>query len=145
MSSVFDPWVWRFDPSDGRELATYSRGEHVEECSWQIGPELRHCVDARENAREFILKNWRSKKRAYVAVDFPCIDCAPVRHLFIEPDTTGRWRIATVLEDRRFAPRYPPNAFGVKYRRANRREVDRERVRRVLSFLDESGKELASF
>src|SRR5688500_7447651 len=67
----------RFDSAVGRELRRYDIGGQVEEFSWRTGRELQRCLRDRENARRFILDHWRSKKRAYIAIDFLCADCMP--------------------------------------------------------------------
>ncbi|MEO8043241.1 MAG: hypothetical protein ABI646_11565, partial [Acidobacteriota bacterium] len=99
----------------------------------------------REDARTFIYAHWQSKKPAYVAIDFPCIDCAPTRHVFIDQNESGQWRIARVLEESRFPPRHRKDAFDVKYRPANREGRLEEKGPRILSFLDTAGEEIDSF
>ena len=141
-------WSWSFDPSDGREISTYDKGEHVDECSWYGDDEFETClkrsVERRENARRFIYEHWRSKTLAYISIDRRCIDCAPTDHIFIEPDDTGRWRILIVAEEPRFPPRYH-TAHDVTYRRATSDERSEEKVSRILSFKDSSGREIDSF
>jgi hypothetical protein len=133
-----------FDPADGRELSEYALGGHVNECGWS---EVRgsRCLKRREEARRFIYEHWRSKQRAYIAVDFSCDDCSPTLHIFIEPTQAGEWRIATVLEE----PRYPayrgPDAFDVKYRKTTEDDLWSRRATRVLSFRDRSNVEVDSF
>jgi len=135
-----------FDPADGRDLTIYEFGGQVEECSWKPGEEeFRECVAKRETARRFIFDQWRSKKRSYIAIHLPCIDCMPTLHVFLEPDDAGRWRIVSVLEENRFDPERWPDALDVTYRKATRDERRREQTVRVLSFLDSSGSEVDSF
>jgi hypothetical protein len=134
-----------FDPAAGRDLRLYDRGGSIEECSWQLGRELRSCLETRENARRFIYEHWLSRKPGYIAIDFRCVDCMPVLHVFIEPGDSGRWRVVRVLEDRRFNPVPRPDAIDVRYRAADPDEQGREQTSRVLSFIDSSGAEIDSF
>jgi hypothetical protein len=137
--------VWRFDPSVGRDLRLYEFGGHFEECSARTGRQERECLKKRKEARKFLYARWRSKKPAYIAIDFPCTDCGPTLHVFVDQDEAGRWRIARVLEESRYPPMYWEDAFDVRYRWANEDDRLREQATRVLSFVDSSGVELDSF
>lgn len=137
--------VYRFDPSDGRRLSEYDLGGEVETCGWQSDGEVKECWKKRDEARKFIYDHWQSKTRAYIAVDFPCTDCGPTEHIFIEPNADGVWRISRVMEEPRFPVRYWGDAFDVKFRKARDEDRPSERTARLLSFLDSSGAEIDSF
>jgi hypothetical protein len=134
-----------FDPADGRELTSYAAGGHVQECSWREGKEWRRCLRDREEARRFTYEHWQSKQRAYIAIDFPCVDCAPTMHVFIEPNEAGIWRITIVNEEPRYPVRRDPDAFGLMYRKTREDDRWREPAPRVLSFRDLSNVEVHSF
>ena len=141
-------WSWRFDPSDGREMYGYDKGEHVDECSWYADDEFETCrkqsVERREIARRFIYDHWRSKTLAYISIDRQCLDCSPTDHIFIEPDETGQWHILIVAAESRFPPRYF-TAHDVKYRRTTDDNRAEQRESRILSFRDSAGREIDSF
>jgi len=144
--SAFDGYGhYQVDPADGRDLKEYFWGGWVEECTWKQGRELRRCLRIRDQARKFIYDHWRSKERAYIAIDFPCTDCFPTMHVFIEPNEAGEWRIAIVHEDARYPPRRWPDAVGLIYRKPNEDDRRYERPTRVLSFRDLSNVEIAYF
>ncbi|PYS85918.1 MAG: hypothetical protein DMF62_17630 [Acidobacteria bacterium] len=132
-------------PEQDRDLSAYDLGGKVEECSSKEGSEMNQCLTSREKAREFIYNHWRSKTKGYIAVDFPCADCGPIVHIFIEPNEYGKWRVATRLEDGRFGLFQRDDAFDVKYKRANEIELRRESTNRVLTFVGKDGKEVRSF
>ena len=134
-----------FDPAAGRDLQGYVIGGQVGECSLPEGSERQSCLVNRDRARRFIYDHWVSRRRAYIAIDFPCADCMPTLHIFIEPDAVGRWRVVNVLEESRFDPQRRPDAFDIAFRRPTADERRREKAVRVLSFRDSSGTEVDSF
>jgi hypothetical protein len=131
-------------PEQERDLSGYDLGGPVEECTWQEGNERKQCLIARDEARKFIYEHWLEKRKAYIAIDFPCVDCAPVLHVFIEPDDDGKWRIASRLEGR-FGIHARANAYDLKYKKANEDERRLESTSKVLSFLDKDDEEVDSF
>ena len=133
-----------FDPAEGRELAGYARGGFIYECSWRVGGDQHRCLKDREDARKFIYDHWQSKTPAYVEIEFPCFDCAPTMHVFIEPDELGVWRIAIIHEEPRYPWRRSPDAYDVIYRKSDPDRDWSERSRRVLSFRNSTG-EIDSF
>jgi hypothetical protein len=128
-----------------RELSLYDIVTEVNECSWAETPQRSGCLAERQRARQFIYDHWRLKKRGYISVDFPCTDCLPILHLFIEPDNYGSWHVSAKLEDDRYGFSDRDDAFDVKWRRAASHERRLESTSKVLSFLDRSGKEIYSF
>ena len=133
------------DPLGGRDLNDYDVGGHIEECSSYEGPNWRQCLTVRDEARTFIYESWQSKKRAYISVEFSCVDCAPVLHIIVEPDATGRWRIIRTLEERRFGVFQRADAYDIKFRAVDAHQRSREGSNRALAFLDLAGDEIDTF
>jgi hypothetical protein len=79
--------------TQNRNLFDYERGGRVYDCFNTSSIEFRRCEASRNKARDFILKHWQDKKRAYIIVEFNGVDSFNDYHLFIEPDQAGQWRI----------------------------------------------------
>lgn len=47
----------------------------------------------KEQAREFVLKNWQEKRESYMTIEYPCMDCFPIYDVMIEQNNNGRWQI----------------------------------------------------
>jgi hypothetical protein len=128
-----------------RDPADYEIGPEAYDCVGEKDPYFSRCLAEREEARQFVLSHWKSRRSAYVAVHFPCADCDPVHHILVEPDANGVWRILTMHEDRRFGFSDRGTAFGVRSRRTRDEEKRRDPSANRLSFLDRSGREIDSF
>jgi hypothetical protein len=130
---------------EGRNLSDYEFGGEIDECSWRTEKASRPCLSRRQEAREFIYERFKAKKRAYIVFYFPCTDCVPVLHIFVEPDSSGVWRIVMRLEDARFGVFDREAAYDVRFRRSDADEREKERASRLLSFVDRSGIEIDAF
>lgn len=76
-----------------RDLSLYALGGQTEDCFNNFEDEPRECEAQREKARDFILRHWHSKRRAYIEVQFNAIDRFYEHHVFIEPSQRGEWEI----------------------------------------------------
>jgi|GEM_PF-6332351 hypothetical protein len=45
-------------------------------------------------ARTFVWEHWRNQKLGYLTMTGSSVDATSTSHIFIEPDDTGRWRVA---------------------------------------------------
>ena len=126
-----------------RDMNLYDLGGSADTCAYIEAIE-KQCQSKRDWARLFIFEHWKEKKRGYISVGYRCTDCSPTDHFFIEPDGNGEWRIAIRFETNDGIHRLP-TAFGIKFRRPTKEERERESPTRVLSLLDENGKEIRAF
>jgi hypothetical protein len=78
---------------EDRDLSDYALGGETQDCFNNFEDEPRECEAQREKARDFILRHWRSKRRAYIEVQFNAIDNFSDHHGFIEPNQHGEWEI----------------------------------------------------
>jgi hypothetical protein len=104
----------------------------------------KQCRAKRDWARRFILEHWSEKKQGYISVGYPCTDCSPTDHFFIEPNKDGEWHIVIAFETNDGIHRLP-TAFSVKFRRPTKDERETESSTRVLSLVDKNCKEIRSF
>jgi hypothetical protein len=126
-----------------RDMTLYDLGGYVDTCGYTEEME-KQCQAKRDWARLFILEHWSAKKRGYISVGYPCTDCGPTDHFFIEPGENGDWHIVIRFETNDGIHRLP-TAFSVKFRRPTQEERKRKSSTRVLSLLDKSGNEIRSF
>ena len=132
------------DPTGGRELSEYSFAGYFEECTYS--QPQKKCLALREQARKFVDESLRSKRKSYLIVDFFCVDCAPVYHVFVEPDEEGVWHITIRRGRERVFSGYEILASDLKRRRATKDELLRSETSfSVLAFVDGDGKEVFSF
>lgn len=129
---------------NGRDLSVYEEGGYIESCFAIDENELAGCLRQREAARRFIFDHWAERRRGYIQVGHPCVDCSPVDHIFIEPGSDGEFRIVITLENG--APPRTQEGVRVKFRRANKEEKWRTtNSARILVFVDQNGKEIDYF
>ncbi len=126
-----------------RDLSLYDLGEYSDECSWASGAERDVCLDKRRAAQQFIVDHFASKHRGYIEIGLPCVDCSPVYHVFIEPDRTGHWDFSITLATN--GPGRTSRGHTLKFRAPTSNERMRGQSNEVLSFIDDSGKEVGSF
>lgn len=124
-----------------RDISLYDISEVANVCL--DDPTFRNCMGKRQAARRFILDHLTRNRRGYSEIHMPCIDCAPVYHVFIEPDQSGRWRFVLTLATK--GPGSTVTGHIVKFRRPNSNERYSNNPGKVLSFLDDAGKEIGSF
>lgn len=126
---------------NGRNLSLYDEGGYIESCG--VIDELAGCLRQREAARRFIFDHWAKKRSGYIQVGHPCVDCSPVDHIFIEPDSTGKMRIVITLETN--GPFRTNEASKLRFREANMEEKRRTDSSVILVFIDRNGKEIDYF
>ncbi|MBS1840751.1 MAG: hypothetical protein JSS69_08710 [Acidobacteria bacterium] len=44
-------------------------------------------------ARQFILSHWEKHRRGYIRLSFDSVDAYGTSHIFIEPDSNGKWQV----------------------------------------------------
>jgi len=128
---------------DGRDLSLYDEGGYIESCGAVNENEWAACLRQREAARRFVFDHSAEKRRGYIQVGHPCVDCSPVDHIFIEPDPNGELRIVITLETN--GPLRTEEASKVRFRRANKEEKWRTNSATILVFVDRNGTEIDYF
>jgi len=128
---------------NGRDLSLYDEGGYVESCVGVSENEWAGCLKRRAAARKFVFDHWTEKRRGYIKIGHFCVDCSPVDHIFIEPDTSGGMRIVITLETN--GPLRTEEASKVRFRRATRDEQRLTFSRTVLSLEAQSGNEIDYF
>ncbi|HEV8593452.1 MAG TPA: hypothetical protein VGQ55_15210 [Pyrinomonadaceae bacterium] len=127
---------------DGRDLSLYDTTEFSRECGFESGKDLKRCLSKRDAARRFIHEHWTKQRRGYIKIGFPCRDCSPVDHIFIEPDKNGRWIIVATLESN--GPLRTSRGAKAVFRRPRQGRWD-DGSSRMLSLIDEKGSEVEAF
>ncbi|HVF29633.1 MAG TPA: hypothetical protein VNA22_01635 [Pyrinomonadaceae bacterium] len=125
-----------------RDFMEYEFTDPVPDCQWKLGSELRECLGARDAGRQFIFRHWKARKKAYVEISLPSRYDPVAMHVFIEPDSSGRWRVIRIVEE---GDNHFRHASGVTYRRATADERRTDASARRLVLLDDAGIELDSF
>lgn len=126
-----------------RDLSLYDVAGYIDTCMGVDDEEWDDCLKQRDAARRFVFDHWKEKRRGYIEVGHPCVDCAPVDHIFVEPDSNGEWHIAVTLETNA-RPR-TDIAQSVRFKRSSESEERRTDSKTVLSFLDHNGKQIDYF
>jgi hypothetical protein len=88
------------DIAEGRNLKLYEQGGHLN-CFSHIPVGTRKEADeiARRAgkrvaaARRFILSHWDEHRRGYIRLSFDSVDANATSHIFIEPDSGGKWQV----------------------------------------------------
>jgi hypothetical protein len=88
----------------GRNLSEYKFGGRFFNLSEKTDLELLHSAEAFDYARNFILKNFREKKRAYIIYEFSGADMGSDIYYFIEPDKNNVWRVVERWKTSRVRP-----------------------------------------
>lgn len=128
---------------DGRDLTLYDEGGYVESCDQVDEKEWSNCLRKREAARRFVYDHWAEKRRGYIQIGHPCVDCSPVDHIFIEPVPNGEMRIVITLETN--GPLRTREGVRVRFRRANEKEKLRTNSSMILVYIDQKGNETDFF
>jgi hypothetical protein len=102
------------------------------------------CLLESEDARNFILKNWRERRKSYIAIDYPCVDCAAIYDVLIEQNKSGEWQITIWSEqDQALGQPWEVVAVALKRRRATEYDEHKHVVgESILVFEDAEGKEI---
>jgi len=89
------------DVGGARDLALYEDGGHADLRYWarslQGGGADRVFFEqrrARIRARDFIWSHWTSRRRGYFRITQDSVDTVSTSHIFIEPMSSGEWRVA---------------------------------------------------
>lgn len=128
---------------DGRDMSLYDEGGYIASCDAVDDNERTGCLRQREDARRFVIDHWTKKRRGYIQVGRPCVDCSPVAHVFIEPDPNGEFHF--VITSQSQGPLITEKASRVRLRKADMEENWRTNSTRILVFLDRNGKEIDYF
>lgn len=130
-----------------RNLSEYDYGGTFRLCFTPV----KECEALENRARDFILKQWQHKKRAYIIVEYRGADVEGEKHLFIEPNKNGQWEI--VLREDVGASNFRMKGFGtnisvktacfIKIQRATKDDYPYELCTSFLIFLDKEGEEIA--
>ncbi len=86
----------------------------------------RACMLESEEARKFILKNWREKRKSYMEIDYPCPDCRPVYDVLIEQNKNGEWQMTIRKEPDRWDSGEPKEFVAISLKRRRATELDDE-------------------
>jgi hypothetical protein len=75
-----------------RDMSLYSNdGRHG--CGVGSEMHLDECKRSLEKARRFVWEHWKGRKRGYVSVVRAFRETESITHLFIEPNSYGKWRV----------------------------------------------------
>jgi hypothetical protein len=69
-----------------RDLSLYERVD--------LGSVNKDTASTFPDARLFLWQHWSNRKSGYLTLTGSSVDATSTSHIFIEPDETGRWRIA---------------------------------------------------
>jgi len=82
-----------------RDLTMYDDGGHINcrmglvrysgESAGDFSPERCQLP----KLRDFVWTHWQTKKRAYIRISFDTVDAVSTSHIFIEPDSDGKWHV----------------------------------------------------
>lgn len=130
-----------------RNLSDYEFGGRTSECKEMSEKESYECYS---RARDFILKHWKDRKRAYIIIDVVNTHCDKERHVFIEPDDNNEWRIVWAKDINTETRGFNPNisvrsARSIKTERANQDTIYYKKGSSYLAFLDRNGKQIDDF
>lgn len=56
--------------------------------------EEKAMLSAYMEARTFVWEHWRDHRPAYLVITISSVDATSTSHIFVEPDDSGRWRLA---------------------------------------------------
>ena len=124
-----------------RDLSSYDLGTYAPTCDFE--ETLADCLALRQDARDFIYSHLRDKRKGYIKVGFPCVDCGPIDHFFIEPDQYGRWKTVITLDTN--GPLRTSTATSVTFRKPTKDERFEGHPSRVLSLVNVTGHEIEAF
>ena len=133
-----------------RNLSDYDLGSRSENCFNNFEVKVEECELSRNKARDFILKHWQEKKRAYIVAEFGGVDSFSEYHIFIEPDNKGNWHILWKQEysdsEREFAKNISTRDMtSVKRKIATEDDHPYKIGTYYLIFLDNKGNSVAHF
>lgn len=162
---VFITWVWQSQPESiptgflvrlqpapekvqqNRNLSEYEFGGRTSDCLEMTENETYECYSG---TRDFILKHWEERKRAYIIIDIVGSHSDREQHVFIEPDNNNEWRIVftetTYSNTRNFNSNISVRtARTIKTVRANEDSFYYKKGGSYFMFLDREGKIVEDF
>jgi hypothetical protein len=94
--------------------------------------------------RDFVWEHWQTKRRGYLRISFDSVDAVSTSHLFIEPDTDGKWHVAWRIVRHIGEITDMPNIRGIKQRAATSNDFGCRCSpgSMILSFIDWEGDEI---
>lgn len=145
------PFYKRFTTEDliqNRDLSLYDSGGEFSNC-FNHGfddSEFKKCRKQLSEARSFIVKHFKDKKRGYILYEWSGIDSGSETHIFIEPDDRGKWHLVLrSAGDFRYQSLEETKGSSLKYKRATEDDYPLEIGTYFLSILDENKKEIEGF
>ena len=130
-----------------RNLSDYEFGGNFSNCNEIEETEIRKCEANADKARNFILKYWQTKKRAYIVYERIGTHGGNDHHIFIEPDENGNWHIIErwetgfpIIDGRDFRFVKSQDSRDVK-RKPKTKDVDWMPGKYYLQFFDKDGNE----
>ena len=146
------PFYKKFTDEDliqNRDLSLYEIRDEFSNCfNHGFGDsEFRNCQKQQFQARNFILKHWKEKKRGYIIYEWSGCDSGGRTHIFVEPDSSGEWSvILRSTGDYRYQNLEETKGYSVKYKRATSDDDYPFKIGTYfLSVLDENGEEVDKF
>ena len=86
--------------TEGRDLSLYDQGgyfncfAHIPVRTQKEQDQIERRVRQRvATARLFILNHWQEHRRGYIRLSFDSVDAHSTSHIFIEPDSSGKWQV----------------------------------------------------
>lgn len=81
------------DIEQNRDLSEYIYGGRIPSCFYKFLIPPQKCEALQEQAREFILDNWKNRNRAYIILEYSGSDVGGENYVFIESDSQNKWQI----------------------------------------------------
>lgn len=133
-----------------RNLSDYDLGGQSVDCFNNFDIERKKCEVLRNKARDFILKHWQDKTRAYIIIEFNGVDTFSNYHVFIEPDKNDEWHIIWREEISSFNRGFGGTIVGtdarfVERKRATKNDYPYKLGSSYLVFSDKDGKTVLDF
>jgi hypothetical protein len=138
------------DIAQERDLASYDDGGDI---NCRVGT-VRHPGETAADfssercqlskLRDFVWEHWQTKRRGYLRISFDSVDAVSTSHLFIEPESDGKWHVAWRIVRHFGEITDMPNIRGIKQRPAtsNDFECRCSPGSMILSFIDWEGDEI---
>ena len=141
------------DIAQRRDLSIYDDGGHI---NCRLGMVCYSGEAAKDFGREqcqlpklrdFVWGHWQTRKRGYIRVSFDSVDAVSTSHLFIEPDSDGKWHVAWRIARHNHEITDIPNIRSIRQRPATRTDIECrcKPGDTVLSFIDWEGDEIQTF
>jgi hypothetical protein len=133
---------------EDRKLSEYEQLE-ISNCVGVTDSEYRDCVNSLDRGREFIVKHWKEKRRAYIIYIWCGVDVCGDTHFFIEPDSNANWQVVirrkryyTVVGWENLFKVESEEAISVKRKKEKKNLYSYHSGEFYLQFLDKNGEEV---